>query len=287
VRSVPRPRLLGLISVGKMVKPSSATGGSASSLGTAPRGEVELDVGRLESLARSDEGASLGKGGGEWSPPPALEEREVLGRHRGAQALIVGEPDERDVGMVLEVVPDRQLGPRLDPQRPQLIGGAEAGEQQQLGRVVGARADDDLALAPDLLQLVVSQHLDADRAPALEQDLGGEGIGEHLHVSPLERRTQVRDRRAAAPAVSLGELKPARSFLGRAVVIIARPDPGVHGRIDAGPNEPMHRAALAHRERSADAVVIALAALVVSERLKYGSTSWYPQPPRPMAAHSS
>jgi hypothetical protein len=44
----------------------------------------------------------------------ALEKREVLGRHRGAQAWLVGQPHDRHEWMVLEVLADRQVDSRLD-----------------------------------------------------------------------------------------------------------------------------------------------------------------------------
>ena len=46
-------------------------------------------------------------------------------------------------------------------------------------------------------------------------------------------------------------------------MILGRRQASLDGRIDARPHERMHRPALAHRERPADTVVIALAALVV------------------------
>jgi hypothetical protein len=69
--------------------------------------------------------------------------------------------------MVVEIPPDRQIQPRLDAQGPQLVGGPDARQQQQVRRVVHPGADDHLALRAHRLQLIVAQDLDAGRAPVL------------------------------------------------------------------------------------------------------------------------
>jgi hypothetical protein len=56
--------------------------------------------------------------------------------------------------VVLEVAPDRQLGPRLDPECPQIIARAEAGQRQRLWRAIGAGADDHLTLDPHDLEVL-------------------------------------------------------------------------------------------------------------------------------------
>jgi hypothetical protein len=136
--------------------------------------------------------------------------------------------------------------------------------------VVGAGADDHFALSAHRLQDVVAQHLDADRPPALQDDPGGQGIGVHLDVSAFGRWVKVRDRCAAAPSVSLCELKPARALLRRPVVIIGGCDPRLHRRLDARPDHRLHRSAIAHAQRPTDAVPIALPALVVLRAAEVG-----------------
>ena len=170
--------------------------------------------------------------------------------------------------MVLQVSPDRQVGARLDPEPAQLLGRADAREQQQLRRLVGAGAEDHLALRPDRLRRVPSHDLDADGAIALEQDPRGVGVGEHLDVGTQALRREVGERGAAAAAVSLRDLEPADALLGRAVVVVGLGDPGLHGGLDHRRRVAMLRAAVADAQRPAGAVVIALAAFVVLSLLE-------------------
>ena len=165
--------------------------------------------------------------------------------------------------MVVEVLADRQIDSRLDPEGPQLIRRPDARQQQQVRRVIRAGAHDHLTLGAHRLQLVVAQQLDADCPLAVQDDACGERVSQHVDVAARERWMQVRHRRAAAPSVSLRELKPARPLLPGAVVIVGRRDPGVHRRLDARPDQRMHRSAIAHGQRPTDAVVIAFTALVV------------------------
>ena len=81
-----------------------------------PAAEVKLDVGRFELRPGSDERASLGEAGRERSTPLVLEQRDVLWPHcRASQALVIGKPHEPGEWVIVEVVTDRQIDPRLDP----------------------------------------------------------------------------------------------------------------------------------------------------------------------------
>ena len=63
----------------------------------------------------------------------------------------------------------------IDSETAQLVCGADAGEQQELGRLDRPAADDHLALGPDLLDGAVVRELDAHAPPALEQRAAGRG----------------------------------------------------------------------------------------------------------------
>ncbi len=90
---------------------------------------------------------------------------------------------------------------------------------KQLGRVVGAAAEDHLALGAQLLQLAELARLDADRAGALEQDALHEHVRHHREVGALRRRVQVGDGRARAHAAALGHLVEADAVLLVAVEV--------------------------------------------------------------------
>jgi len=96
-----------------MVKPSWRISGSVASHRRSAA-EVKLDVGGDEIRARSDKRAAVAEAGRQRSAALALEQREVLGRRRGAQAWLVGQPHDRHEWMVLEVLADRQVDSPLD-----------------------------------------------------------------------------------------------------------------------------------------------------------------------------
>ena len=66
--------------------------------------------------------------------------------------------------MVLQVFPDRQIGHRLDADRAQMIGRADAGQHQQLRRIERAAAQDDLAIGHGIQPLAALLVFDAGRA---------------------------------------------------------------------------------------------------------------------------
>ena len=150
---------------------------------------VELDVGRLEAVAGADERAALAAVGGDRPAALGLVLRERLGRRERDQAALVGEDDEAQHQVVLEVLADRQVVEGTRSCTAANIGRrADAGELQELRRVVGAGAEDHLALGADRLERAVADRLDADRARALEEDPVHARVGEHLDVAALDRR---------------------------------------------------------------------------------------------------
>ena len=71
-----------------------------------------------------------------------------------------------------------------DAHRLQLGARADAGEQQQLGRQDAAAADDHLAPGAQHAALAVLQHLDADRALAVEQHARAVRVAHQVQVGP-------------------------------------------------------------------------------------------------------
>ena len=89
--------------------------------------------------------------------------------------------------MILEVAPDqRPVGDRLDQPCRQVLGGTDPRQHQELRRVVGAAAQDHLALGAQLVDLAELLRLDADRARALEEH------PLHVHYGlPLDTNTRL------------------------------------------------------------------------------------------------
>ena len=160
------------------------------------------------------------------------------------------------------------------PNGSRSVGGADSGEHEQHGRLVGAGGEDHLALGAHGLAHAVADELDADGAVALEDDpLDEDAVAVTSRFGLLGRRVQERIRRAAPHAVALRELE-ARDAL-RAVDVqvldqlVAGLDRGlqlasISGLIERlsetarGPPTPWN--SFSPRSLS-------------SERLKYGSTS--------------
>ena len=204
---------------------------------------MELDVGGLEAGAGAEETGGLGDVGTQRTAP-LLQQREVLRRGRTEQRLLVGEVVEVDHRVVLEVLPDRQRLPDLDPERRELVLGSDPREHQQDRRLVGAGGHDHLTLGAQLLQLRVAEDLDAGGPPGVEQDPGGHRARDHVEVRTVNRRAQERVRGALALAVALGQLEAAHALLAGAVEVRVVLVAGPAGRLDHRVDEWGHRAAL-------------------------------------------
>src|SRR5206468_1415640 len=127
---------------------------------------------------------------------------------------------EIDPRMVLQVAADLAgLRHRRDPVATELLGVADTGQHQQLWRLRGAGADDDLAIAGDRARAGPLPHLHADRGPILDDDPSDERPGQDLQVVPLERRAEVRPRGAPADAAVDGRLGDVEALLAGAIVV--------------------------------------------------------------------
>ena len=185
--------------------------------------EVELHVGRVEPVARAPEAARLGDVGGQRPAPLRLQQRDVLLRlGRLERGRIVGEEDDPRVQVVLQVGADRGLvEAHLDAERAELVGRADAREHQQLRRLVGARAEDHLALGLERGRRALDHGLDARRARAVEQHARDERHRHERDVRPRQHGVQVGDRGRAAHAVALGQLVAADAVLLAGVEVVA------------------------------------------------------------------
>jgi hypothetical protein len=112
-------------------------------------------------------------------------------------------------------VPTPGLSAGLD----QVVGRADAGQHEQLRAVDRAAAQDDLAVGQGGLALAVPKVGHAGGAPALDEDLGDQGVGVHGEVRPGHGRVQVGDGGRASAALALGHLVPADAVLARSVEV--------------------------------------------------------------------
>ena len=123
--------------------------------------------------------------------------------------------------MVVEVLADPgQVGDDRDLESAQHRTGPHPGEHEQLRRVVGAAAEDDLAPGPELERLAEPCAADADGAATLDEHAVDLDVGLDGDVGTLRRGMQIGDRGAAAAAATLGDLVEAGAVLLGAVEVV-------------------------------------------------------------------
>ena len=124
---------------------------------------------------------------------------------------------EIELQVILEIFPDTgQIVHHIDTVRAQFRGGSHPGELQQLGRVDGSAAENQL-FTLDPMRRPCVRVLERARTPALEHDAGRERMGEHFEVRPAHRRAQVGVGGAAASAAAHGHVHATEAFLLEAV----------------------------------------------------------------------
>src|SRR5262249_15116996 len=107
-----------------------------------------------------------------------------------------------------------------------LLRRTDAGHHEEMGRLVGSRAQDDFSTSPDPLDLPVARIFNTDRARAFEDDASSLGAHEHREVLAfLHDRMQIGPRRTGATARLGGELHAADAVLYSAVLIPAGRQP--------------------------------------------------------------
>ena len=135
--------------------------------------------------------------------------------------------------MVLQALADAcQRVAHLDAERAKQFRGADTRQLQQLRRIVGAAGEDHFLRRAHFdrrAALAAPDVAHADRALALEDDVGRMGVGADMDVRPLHRGAQERGRRADAQAVLDRALGVGHAFLDRAVIIVVARDAEAHG----------------------------------------------------------
>src|SRR5260370_35614819 len=96
---------------------------------------------------------------------------------------------------------------------------ADPRQHQELRRVHGTTAQNDLASGACLVMAPAAPERDADGATPFEQDLFAQRLGHDLQIASLHRRTQIADRGRAAASVARRRLVIADAVLARAVEI--------------------------------------------------------------------
>jgi hypothetical protein len=124
----------------------------------------------------------------------------------------------------------RHVGDHVDAVLAQVVGGADAGQHEQLGRAEGARGEDHLGAGPDGLLNAVGAIGHPGRPAALDDQAAGERVGDDLEVGRLGGQVGVVN--ALPTAVDLGHLVEADAFLLGSVEVIVRLGAAPDGRHD-------------------------------------------------------
>src|SRR5215467_1171464 len=148
--------------------------------------------------------------------------------HQVGKAFRVGQADRLRVfkvhacaRMILQVHADsRQIVNDGDVKRPQMRGGAYAGEHEQLRRSNGPGAENDLALGPLLGAAIALLKADNGCPLAFKIDAKRVCVRTHCEVRPRHDGMQKGSRCAVPSAVRLGYLVKAEAFLAFAVEVM-------------------------------------------------------------------
>ena len=149
--------------------------------------------------------------------------------------------------MIVQVLADaRQVRDDGDPKRAQVIGGADARQQEELRRPDCPAAHDDVPRACRL-DAAVSRPLDPYAARALEQQAPRGRAREHLEVSLGFDRTEVRRRSTVANALLDAVLHERHAVLRSAVVVRVQRDAALFG---CGCDRAVDRVRLERRQQA-------------------------------------
>ena len=152
----------------------------------------------------------------------------------------------------------------------QVLGRADARQQQQVRRVDGAAAEDDLAHRLHAMGGAVALHGHARGAAGGGGHAGGQRAGDDREVGARHRRLQIGAGGGPAQPVARGGLRAADAFLGRAVEVVVAGNTGLHRRLDEGFYQGVVVAEVADGERAALAAQFGARALIVLAQLEVG-----------------
>ena len=156
-----------------------------------------------------------------------------IGNHVIERDLLGTTHHHPDLQMILQVVADAgRVEHHADAVPPQQIRGADAGELQQLRRVVRAAGNQYFPARPRGLDAGALAIFDAIGTASVEQNALRLRRGLDMQIAAALRRTQIGKRRAGAPAVLGRGLEPAGALLGGAVEITVGGNAGFGGGDD-------------------------------------------------------
>ena len=241
------------------------------------RQEVNLDIGRGQPRTGLEERA---RGAGGDRQRPLAQGRVLKARHHPANRmvddvverdLLRAARDQPDLHVVLQIVADAgRVEHDLDAVLLQQVRRSDAGELQQLRRVIRAAGDQDFLARPRRAHAAFLLVFDRLGAPPLEQDALRQRRGLDVQIAAALRRAQIGERRAGAAAAPCRGLEKSRAFLGRAVEIGIGRNAGLGGGDDEGFRQRIVHAASPTPAAARRAVIFVGAALLVLGLLEIG-----------------
>ena len=207
------------------------------------RKEVEHQVRVVDVVVAPHEAAALEVVGG---PETAAVEQPLVADLRSGAELEARRDRDRllrrvldvDLEVVLEVLPHaRHVGDDADAEGAQVVGVADSGELQELGRVDGPTAEDDLARGDRPVQASGPEVVDAGGSLAVETHAGDERKGLDPEVLPVHHRVEVRAGRGEAAPTTDVAVEPREPLLAVAVDVVGQWVAGVLRGLEERPEE--------------------------------------------------
>ena len=153
----------------------------------------------------------------------------------------------------------------------ELLGRADAGQQQQMRAADRARRQDDLPVGPGHLLHAAAQITNTGRAAASTMIPVTSASVCTVRLGRRSRRAEVGVRRRPAPSITLGDLVEAGAVLGRPVEVLVGGQPALPGGGHEGPGQRGLVLEVLHAERPGDAVVGGRAAGIVLRAEEIGN----------------
>ena len=174
--------------------------------------------------------------------------------------------------MVVKILADTgNIMNHFDSMLLQLITRSDTGKHQQLGRIIGAAADNDFLFARDRLQLPVLGILDCHRAVALKPDTMDAGMYFDAEVAaPAHHRIKVTRLHAGALPVLHGKLIDADTFLAGTIEVRIGLMVQSSRRLDESIIDIEFALAVGYVKRSRRAVKLILTALIILSLAEIG-----------------
>ncbi len=150
----------------------------------------------------------------------------------------------------------------IDPQLAQLVRGTDAGQHQQLRRVIRTCAHDDLSVCEDPLQVAITYVLHTDGLAVFDQNPVGERVCfDPKILAPPEDRVQIGPRGTGATTLAVyGHFPPREPFLDLAVEILRDLEPCRSGGLHQRLMQKARRIDRHHAQRTTVSVIVVSAA---------------------------